>query len=103
MSAILFSCMTREFFLSHLYKHKHNFFIYFLLFYVVRYCDIERLTNERERMFNGLKLSADKNEQKLCMQVKLLQQKCEECELTLKRTEWDFTDQLNGKKSELQQ
>ncbi|XP_057313690.1 coiled-coil domain-containing protein 57-like [Hydractinia symbiolongicarpus] len=63
--------------------------------------EFERHLNERESIMESLKIAASESENKLRKEVVLLQQKLEEKDISLKRLQWNTTDQLKTKNDEV--
>lgn len=61
-------------------------------FYYLRYCELEKLSNEREGILTTLKIAADNSEMKLREDLKIALQQKEEMELNYKRLQWQITD-----------
>ena len=67
-----------------------------------RYCEVEKLSNERESTLITLRTAADNNESRLCGELKLLSQQKEEMELNYKRLQWQLSDNQMEKEKEVE-
>lgn len=63
--------------------------------------EFERHLNDRESIMESLKMAASESESQLRKEVALLQQKLEEKDISLKRLQWNTTDQLKTKNDEI--